>query len=626
MLNSLHFKILYYQKLFFPFLIISLFLSITSCNKNNVVEDPIVEEEPSEEPVNGLKIYIPKEFASTGFESNANKWSYKRSKESEHFILFWESGYGDLSPADSKVAEEYRVDIDNLLKKAEEFYKLNVEQLKFAVKGANTSKLETYKMMIFLHHTKDWMAYGGGYDDVIGALWISPNTCQPVGATIAHEIGHSFQYQVRCDLGANHGFRYGFGSTDGNGFWEQTAQWQAMQSYPDEIFTSHHFPVYIDNHHRHQIHEDYRYANYFIHYYWVNKHTDKIISRIWRESVRPEDPIQAYMRLTNINTQQVNAEIYDMASKFATWDLDALRARGKDFIGRQTNKFDIQADGSLRIKYEQCLGTTGFNIIRLDVPKSQQEVKVDFEGIVNTVGYNTVQNANRAGWRYGFVALLQSGERVYSPMYEAIKASKTFVVPAQCEKLFFIVTGAPNSYMAHSWDDNERNDDQWPYQIKVTGTDVVGYPTIDESQEPKDVTFNYNLDIPFSNTSYAGATIAIDQSALAKAFVLQVDALKSAIGTTIQFYAVEANGNLNSNNTAQGLGHWFTAEGNVVNWGALARVYAEFNKETLMFSIGQYPNQTKVGDQFTIRQMLQYVANNGRKVNALFVFNIKMIK
>ena len=28
------------------------------------------------------------------------------------------------------------------------------------------------------------------YDDVIGALWVNPSTCQPVGATIGHEIGH----------------------------------------------------------------------------------------------------------------------------------------------------------------------------------------------------------------------------------------------------------------------------------------------------------------------------------------------------------------------------------------------------------------------------------------------------
>ncbi|NGM72958.1 DUF4859 domain-containing protein [Sphingobacterium sp. SGL-16] len=623
---SLYQKKSNFYKWLFVFMMISL-VPFYSCGKKDVIEEPIVEEEPVEEPEpnNSLKIYIPKEFASSGFESNVNKWAYSRSKQSEHFILFWESGYGDLLPSDSKVPADYRVDIDNLILKAEEFYKLNVDQLKFATKDNNSSKLESYKMMIFLHYTKDWMAYGGGYDDVIGALWISPSTCQPVGATIAHEIGHSFQYQVRCDLGANHGFRYGFGGNDGNGFWEQTAQWQAMQSYPEEIFATHHFPVYLDNHHRHQLHENYRYANYFIHFYWASKHTNQIISKIWRESNKPEDPIQAYMRLTNINAQQLNAEIYDMASKFATWDLNELRARGKDYIGRQTNKFDVLPNGQLRIKYVQCPGTTGFNVIGLEVPQSEQQITVDFEGLVNATGYNTVQNPSRAGWRYGFVALLKSGARVYSPMYEDAKSTVSFLVPNQCEKLFFIVTGAPSTYMPHPWDENENNDDQWPYQIKVSGTEVIGYPNIDNSQEPKDITFTHNLEIPFDAVSYSGVTVQVDQSALAKAFVLHPDAIKSSIGTVIKFYAVEKNGDLNGNNTAQGLGHWFSAEGNVTNWGSSAKVFSEFNKDALLFTIGQYPNQTKVGDTFTIKQKLQYVLNDGQKVSATFVFNIKII-
>ena len=36
-------------------------------------------------------------------------------------------------------------------------------------------------------------------DDKIGALWVNPSTCKPVGSTIGHEIGHSFQYQVSAD-------------------------------------------------------------------------------------------------------------------------------------------------------------------------------------------------------------------------------------------------------------------------------------------------------------------------------------------------------------------------------------------------------------------------------------------
>lgn len=94
----------------------------------------------------------------------------------------------------------------------------------------------------------EWLATGSGYDNKIGALWVNPSTCQPVGSTIAHEIGHSFQYQVYCDkiLQGNPddlkcGFRYGYeGSNGGNGFWEQCAQWQSYQDYPGELFANYH--------------------------------------------------------------------------------------------------------------------------------------------------------------------------------------------------------------------------------------------------------------------------------------------------------------------------------------------------------------------------------------------------
>ena len=100
--------------------------------------------------------------------------------------------------------------------------------------GQGKSMLDNYKMQIYLIYQDEWLATGSGYDDKIGALWVNPSTCQPVGSTIGHEIGHSFQYQVYADKvnmeGAakdlHHGFRYGFGPDGAGGcaFWEQCAQ------------------------------------------------------------------------------------------------------------------------------------------------------------------------------------------------------------------------------------------------------------------------------------------------------------------------------------------------------------------------------------------------------------------
>lgn len=55
-------------------------------------------------------------------------------------------------------------------KKRKCFFDLNINILKFAELGTGKSRLDEYKMMIMLYYTTEWMAYGGGYDDVIGAL------------------------------------------------------------------------------------------------------------------------------------------------------------------------------------------------------------------------------------------------------------------------------------------------------------------------------------------------------------------------------------------------------------------------------------------------------------------------
>ncbi len=241
-------------------------------------------------------VYVPNEFAGNHPDNSGSTWSYARSQQSEHFIVFWGAGYGTKNPNSTEVPELYRVDIDDLLSKAEAYYDINVNKLKFAEVGKGKSNLDKYKIIIFLHYTTGYIANGYGFDNVIGAIWLSPNPIRAGGSVLAHEIGHSFQYQVYCDLKGTAGFRYNLPGSNMNAFWEQTAQWQAFQSYPKEVFSMGQFTVYTQNYHKHILHETQRYASYFINYYWVDKHGFDIIARIWREARQPEDPIQAYRK------------------------------------------------------------------------------------------------------------------------------------------------------------------------------------------------------------------------------------------------------------------------------------------------------------------------------------------
>ncbi|MFV0522406.1 MAG: DUF6055 domain-containing protein [Mangrovibacterium sp.] len=481
--------------LFILLLSISLPLCVYSCTDNETQEEKKDNTEDKDDNAdNGDKddttdnkfdksmFYCPDEFKNMDFTNPDSKWCYDRSKQSDNFIVFWEKGY-EYEPGDSKTPEEYRVDIDDLLAKAEEFYDVNIHHLKFANEGTGESNVDKYKMLIMLHYTTDWMAYGGGYDNEIGALWISPSTCKPVGSTIAHEIGHSFQYQTYCDLkthdgepgavAGDPGFRHAIGQ--GNTFWEQTAQYQSLISYPKQIFeTVDYNDVYRKNCFRHFTHEHQRYASYYLHYYWTEKHGEEIVGKVWRESKSPEDPLEAYMRLTDIDNTALNAEMYDAAAKFATWDVDGLREYGKLKIGTIAYGYNKLGDGSYQVSYDFCPENTGYNIIDLDISANPTSISVEFTGLPNESGYNTV-DASLAGWSYGFVALLDDDTRVYGDMNQTVNiGAASFNVPANTVRLFMVVTPTPTEYIVHKWDEDNTNDPHWPYKFKLTNTKVVG--------------------------------------------------------------------------------------------------------------------------------------------------------
>lgn len=578
------------------------------------------------------KIYIPLDMRSMDLNKSSSTWYFGRSRQSEHFIVFWGKGYdeyGFVTPSNHP-DPVYHVDIDDLLAKAEEFWDMNVDRLKFIIPG--NSKTDQHKMMIFLLYQTEWLATGAGYDNTIGALWVSPSTCHPVGSTIAHEIGHSFQYQVHCDLGGNAGWRYGFGGNGGNGYWEQCAQWQAYQSYPAETFGSYNFNVYIDNCHRSTFSEFQRYASYFINYYWADRHGIDFIGRLWRESGvnGPEDPAQAYMRITGITLEQYNDEQFDYARRMVTWDLDALRSLGSSRIGAHSCALNKAADGFRQIAPEDCIENHGYNVIRLKVPEAGTEITGTFEGIAGAPGYRSI-NAAAAGWRYGYVALLGNGTRVYSDMFSASSGTASFTTPADCTDLWFVVSGAPTSYWMHGWDDDESNDEQWPYRVKFDGTGIYGLLDFTPEDQPHDTLFVYNVSFRADATGYTGTTVSVDLMKLCYAFVLTGPEIITNLGQPssdrkIKFYGVNNDGTLAPAATARGYGHWFNASGDVCAFDSgtdgANRLFSEFSESGFVFSLGQHPGRCRAGDVYKIKQALVYSPAEGEKYTATFEFNI----
>lgn len=425
-------------------------------------------------------VYIPRSITSTGMDLNnpSSKWCHARSKQSDNIVVFWEAGFGSDPSAASG---SYRVNMNTLLQVAEKSYSVYLDSLKFAIKGSSVT--DKYKLIIFLLYSTEWVANGSGEDDSVGSLRVNPEAAN-VNTVIAHEIGHCFQYITGCDTKG--GYRYGFGvnTSGGNGFWEQCAQWQSLKVYPDQQFTVGDFSEYIKSNHLHIIHETPRYANYFLPDYWTFKHDKTFIGKLWRESLSPEDPVQTYKRLNSLSQDQFNDEMYEHASRLTTWDLPDIKSYGEKYIdSRAQVKMNLLVDNYWQIDPSVCIENYGYNSIKLNPPSQAREVSVKFKGKAGASGFRSL-NIDKGGWRFGFVALLKDGIRAYSEMAAAnvvngytLEISLTFSCPDNCSRLWLVVSGAPQEHWRHAWDDNNTNDEHWPYQVQFSGTNLLGQIT-----------------------------------------------------------------------------------------------------------------------------------------------------
>lgn len=616
------------------------------------------------------KFFHNSEYGGDRILRSDSKMSFCRSAQSEHFFVFWDPYFGD-DPNGEEVPANQRVDVNDLLDKAEQFFTTNIERLGMSVLGQGKSYLDQYKMQIYLLDPtpEDWVATGSGYDNTIGALWVTPATCHPVGSTIAHEIGHSFQYQTYCDKlfqGAddnnNHGWRYGFVGPDGAGnggcaYWEQCAQWQSFQDYPVEQFESYNYLVWLDNCHRHFHHEFQRYASYWLQSYWVEKHGIDSYGRLWRESYAPEDAIMTYTRLYNGNDYgRTREELFDYAMKMATYDIAGVREYAAGYQGRYNPTFVRNAKGEYQIAYENCPGATGFNVIPLVA--NAGTVKVNFRGLGygealcesdksniedgdgNPIGkpakYNSCGGAENMGWRYGFVAL--SGEkRTYGSVGKDSEGSLSFDVPAGTEHLFLVVQGSPEVYMSHGWDEDETNDPQFPYAITLEGAELANY------SEPVQATYSetngvlvgtLNVSVNASDQEWIAGNYDIAEKTVADFFGVPVSAISELIEQPvvnvkqvakegkIVVFNEESDGSLSDMPTAN-VGYWVNKAGNAAAWGNGQVVYYEVNGS--VFTLGKLGAEAgAAGESVTMRPVLVYTKDGvEKKLKLVITYNFK---
>ena len=380
---------------------------------------------------------------------------------------------------------------------------------------------------------------------------------------------------------------------------------------------------------------------------------------------------QALMTLKGLSAEAFYELYFDYALHCATYDFDVAVPYCNNYIG----KFDFRAvqlgENKYQVAYASAPQGTGFNVIELSVPTAGATITTRFTALTPGCAlhdtdpgeynngnvlvnagvrkYNSV-SAFARGFRVGYVFLKNDGTREYyndSTVHgkgtDEVTEDITTKVPTGTKRMFLVVSPALSTYVQHKWDENIKNDDQWPYQFELIGTTATSIiPYVKEPDFQKaidgrsiaDVTLTYDVILP-PTSDYSGATVNFSGSALnalCTAFQMEGNDIFNQVLTysssqangTIMNYAAKADGSLQKvGKTTNGdFGHWFNANGTAISYGSGCVVYAEFTKSTKSVVIGQFPNANADGTKRTIREALCYKDRDGKKATAYIVFNI----
>jgi hypothetical protein len=417
----------------------------------------------------GKELFLPAKIwmvpEKNNYEQDTSEFSYQRMVQSDNIALFWSKEFGSDPAVNTDSTKRFH--IGEALKECERFYDYYVNKLKFVVKGHSVT--DQYKILFYVIGGKGGTAFGGGEDNKIGILWtpaVRMNKA-PYGA-LAHELGHSFQYLVHAD-GA-WGFTSAPEGSRGQSIFEMTSQFMLWQVYPEWMtFENYHLVSFMKKTHYAFLHETNQYHSPYVLEYWAQKHGIDFIGKLWRKAEKGEDAVMAYQRLTSISQKEFNDEIFDAARRFITWDLKRIEKVANRYANQHTTVLNAMGDGWYRIAANHCPQNYGYNGIQLKVPAAGTEVVLQFKGMAGVEGYRQI-HTDKAGWRYGFLAVKENGNRVYGKVYSDADGTAKFVVPKKTKYLWMVVSGAPTEHWEHLSDGKDENDEQWPYQIKLAGT------------------------------------------------------------------------------------------------------------------------------------------------------------
>lgn len=389
------------------------------------------------------KLYIPKDLQGMNLKADTSKWSLNRSIETDDLIFMWERGFGnDVSNPPQLKGHDMSFNLLNLRDHIQTFYHFFRDTLGF-VTPHYQSKADHYKMMVMVNYSLDGTAYGGTYDNFIGALWVAPNRIQDTKMNcMAHELGHSFQAQIMADsIGQCWG---------GTGFFEMASQWMLWQVNPDWITDeNYHFEAFKTLTHKAFLHMDNIYHSPYVLQWWSDLHGRHFIAELFRQGVIGEDPVMTYKRMNGLSQSAFCDEIFRGYQHLVNFDFTHAYKETRQYAATFNTELETCSNGWLRPK--SLPEGYGFNAIKLDDRVN-----------LNSPIFHLHLRGNQL--RYGFVGITTNGESIYSDVN-----ATSFTSNGQLLKhLYLIIMGAPEHHADVMTHGNTPEYKQYPYEFQVT--------------------------------------------------------------------------------------------------------------------------------------------------------------
>lgn len=389
------------------------------------------------------KLYIPKDLQGMNLKADTSKWSLNRSIETDDLIFMWERGFGnDVSNPPQLKGHDMSFKLLNLRDRIQTFYHFFRDTLGFVTPNYQ-SKADQYKMMVMVNYSLDGTAYGGTYDNFIGALWVAPNRIQDTKMNcMAHELGHSFQAQIMADsIGQCWG---------GTGFFEMASQWMLWQVNPDWITDeNYHFEAFKTLTHKAFLHMDNIYHSPYVLQWWSDLHGRQFIAELFRQGVIGEDPVMTYKRMNGLSQSAFCDEIFRGYQHLVNFDFTHAYKETRQYAATFNTELETCSNGWLRPK--SLPEGYGFNAIKLDDRVN-----------LNSPVFHLHLRGNQL--RYGFVGITTNGESIYSDVN-----TTSFTSNGQPLKhLYLIIMGAPEHHADVMTHGNTPEYKQYPYEVQVT--------------------------------------------------------------------------------------------------------------------------------------------------------------